>query len=40
MKHSRFSESKIMEILKQTEDGVPVPELYREHGISNARCFF
>lgn len=39
MKHSRFSEAKIMEILKQAEGGVPVPELCREHSMSNASFF-
>ena len=31
MKKSRFSEHKIMSILKQGEGGVPVAELCREH---------
>ena len=39
MKKSRFTEAKIMEILKQAEGGVPVPELYREHDISNASFY-
>ena len=34
MKKSRFSESQIIAILKQSEAGTPVPELCREHGIS------
>jgi len=33
MKNSRFSETQIMQILKQAEGGVPVPELCREHGM-------
>lgn len=37
MKKSRFTEAKIMEILKQAEGGVPVPELCREHGMSPFR---
>ena len=37
MKKSRFTEAKIMEILKQAEGGVPVPELCREHGMSPSR---
>ncbi len=36
MRNSRFSNSQILSILKQAEGGVPVPELCREHGISNA----
>ena len=39
MKKSRFTEAKIMEILKQAEGGVPVPELCREHGMSNASFY-
>ena len=36
MKTSRFTEPQIMAILRQAEGGVPVPELCREHGMSNA----
>jgi putative transposase len=36
MRKSRFSDSQIMSILKQGENGVPVSEICREHGISNA----
>jgi putative transposase len=36
VKKSRFSDSQIMGILKQAEAGTPVPELYREHGMSSA----
>ena len=39
MKKSRFSDSQIMAILKQAEDGVPVPELCREHGMSTATFY-
>ena len=39
MKTSRFSDSQIMAILKQAENGVPVPELCREHGMSNASFY-
>jgi len=39
MKHSRFSETQIMQILKQAEGGVPVPEPCREHGMSNASFY-
>jgi putative transposase len=38
-KKSRFSDSQIMAILKQAENGVPVPELCREHGMSNASFY-
>ena len=36
MRPSRFSDSQIMAILKQAENGIPVPELCREHGMSSA----
>ncbi len=36
MKYSRLTEVKIMKVLKRAEGGVPVPELCREHGMSNA----
>lgn len=39
MKQSRFSEAKILQILKQAEGGVPVPELCREHGMSSASFY-
>ncbi len=39
MKRSRYSDSQIMAILKQAESGVPVPELCREHGMSNASFY-
>lgn len=35
MKKSRFTDSQIMAILKQAENGVPVSELYREQGMSS-----
>ncbi len=34
MKTSKYSDSLIMSILKQTESGTPVPNLCREHGMS------
>jgi hypothetical protein len=37
MKTARFTDSQIIAILKQAEAGSPVPELCREHGISNAK---
>ena len=39
MKKSRFSDSRILAILKQAENGVPVPELCREHGMSSASFY-
>lgn len=39
MKTSRFTDSQIMAILKQAEGRSPVPELCREHGISNATFY-
>ena len=39
MKKSRFTDSQILAILKQAEAGVPVPELCREHGMSNASFY-
>jgi|TARA_R110000782_G_scaffold248700_1_gene335717 putative transposase len=39
MKKSRFSDSQILAILKQAENGVPVPELCREYGMSSASFY-
>jgi putative transposase len=39
MKKSRFTDSQILAILKQSEAGTPVPELCREHGISSATFY-
>ena len=39
MKRSRFSEIKIVSILKEGEAGIPVPELCRNHGISRATYY-
>lgn len=39
MKKSRYTESQILQILKQNESGVSVPDLCREHGVSTA-CFY
>lgn len=35
----RLSESAIIKILKQAEGGVSVPELCRQHGMSNASFY-
>lgn len=39
MKKSRFTDSHILSILKQYESGTPVPDLCREHGMSNATFY-
>jgi putative transposase len=39
MKITRYSEPQILAILRQAEGGVPVSELYREHGMSNASFY-
>ncbi len=39
MKKSRYTDSQILSILKQAEAGTPVPELCREHGMSNASFY-
>jgi len=39
MKKSRYSDSQILNILKQAENGVPVVELCREHGMSSATFY-
>ena len=39
MKTSRFTDSQIIDILKQAEAGSPFPELCREHGFSNATFY-
>ena len=39
MKKPRYTDSQIMAILKQNEAGVPVTELCREHGMSNASFY-
>jgi putative transposase len=39
MKVSKFSEPQILAILRQAEGGVPVAELCREHGMSNASFY-
>ena len=39
MKKSRFTDSQIMAILKQAENGVPVSQLCREHGMSSATFY-
>ena len=36
MRKSRFTETQIVEILKEGEAGIPVAEILRNHGISRA----
>ena len=39
MKRSRFSEEQIIAILKQQEAGLPVADLCRKHGVSDASIY-
>ncbi len=39
MKKSRFTDSQILSILKQNKSGMSVPDLCREHGMSNASFY-
>jgi putative transposase len=39
MKKSRYTDSQILAILKQAENGTPVPQLCREHGMSSATFY-
>lgn len=39
MRKSRYSDSQILAILKQNENGVSVPDLCREHGMSSAQFY-
>jgi len=39
MKKSKFTDSQVIAILKQHENGVPVAELAREHGVSTALIY-
>ena len=39
MKRSRFSEEQIIGILKEHEAGIPVAELCRRHGVSDASIY-
>ena len=39
MKTIRYTEAQILSILRQAEGGMPVAELCREHGMSNASFY-
>ena len=39
MKRSRYSECQIITILKEIESGIPVAELCRKHGMSDATFY-
>lgn len=39
MKRTRFTEDQIIGILKEHESGIPVPDLCRKHGVSNASIY-
>lgn len=39
MKKARFNESQIFSILKEVEVGLPIADLCRNHGISNATFY-
>mgnify|MGYP000464924821 CR=1 FL=1 len=39
MKNKRYSDAQIKGIVKQAESGVPISELCREHGMSNASFY-
>lgn len=39
MKRTRFTEERIIAILREQEPGVPVADLCRKHGVSNASIY-
>ncbi len=39
MKKSRFTETQIINILKESENGLPVAEICRKHGMSEATFY-
>lgn len=39
MRKSRYTDTQILSILKQNEEGVSVPDLCREHGMSSAQFY-
>jgi len=40
VKKSRYSESQFISILKEAENGIPLAELCRKHGMSDATFTF
>ena len=39
MKKSRFTDSQIMAILKQADEGISVPDICREHNVGNSTFY-
>lgn len=39
MKKTTFTDNQILTILKQAENGVPIPQLCREHGMANSTFY-
>ena len=39
MKKSPYTQSQIFQVLREAEAGVPVPQLCRKHGMSNASFY-
>ena len=39
MKQKRYSEEQIIQILKEAEDGMPVVDVCRKHGVSDASFY-
>jgi putative transposase len=39
MKKTRFTESQILGVLKELESGIPVTQLSRKHGVSEAAIY-
>ena len=39
MKRTRFTETQIVSVLKEADSGVPVKDLCRQHGISDATYY-
>jgi len=39
MKKSRFTETQIVEILKEGDSGLPLQDVWRKHGISSATYY-